>query len=283
SYELGFVEDPALVTSHVISLTGLTPATLYDFLASSVDVGGIGADTGNQEVITRVADPSGVVSDDFDMPNLDITHWTYINPLDDAKVTVVGPGPDSAQVLLDVPAGIEHKVWYDGDRAPRIMQAVQDVDFEIEAKFESSLTEKYQIEGFIIEQDPGNFMRCDFYSDGVLNYIFSARFTDGSSARVWVNQIIPTAPTRYLRLTRTGDIWTLSYSIDGSNFTVVPIITESLAVTSAGVFVSNENDPAPAHTAVVDYFFSNATRVDPEDGTPGQDTLPPLMQLLEQT
>src|SRR5262249_50626514 len=69
SYELGFVEDPALVLSHTITLFGLDPDTLYDFMSSSVDGGGFAADSGNQQVETKVADPCGVVSDDFDQPN----------------------------------------------------------------------------------------------------------------------------------------------------------------------------------------------------------------------
>src|SRR5262249_8770559 len=80
SYELGFVEDPALALSHTVSLTGLDPDTLYDFMASSVDGGGFAADSGNQQVVTKVADPCGIVSDDFDQPNLDTTHWSYIDP-----------------------------------------------------------------------------------------------------------------------------------------------------------------------------------------------------------
>src|SRR5262245_53315769 len=51
-YELGFVEDPALVTSHSILLTGLTPSTLYHFRVTSVNAYGRSASSSDQTFTT---------------------------------------------------------------------------------------------------------------------------------------------------------------------------------------------------------------------------------------
>jgi hypothetical protein len=65
---------------------------------------------------------------------------------------------------------------------------------------------------------------------------------------------------------RTGDQWTAQYSYDGSNWVTAKTFSHRLAVSSVGVFASN-NNPNPAYTAVVDYFFNTGSPVIPEDTT----------------
>ncbi len=61
-----------------------------------------------------------------------------------------------------------------------LMQAVNDVDFELVAKFESLVSLQYQMQGFIIEQDAQNFLRFDVYGDGGANpRLFAAKFVNG--------------------------------------------------------------------------------------------------------
>ena len=68
--------------------------------------------------------------------------------------------------------------------------------------------------GFIIEQDAQNFLRFDVYSTGTNPHLFATRFVNG----------VPTALTNYpvsvsspvwLRVNRTGDVWSFDYSVDG--------------------------------------------------------------------
>ncbi len=59
------------------------------------------------------------------------------------------------------------------------MQTASDTDFETEVKFESGVSEKYQLQGLLVEESAGTFLRFDFYSDGNSTRIFAASFTDG--------------------------------------------------------------------------------------------------------
>ena len=56
------------------------------------------------------------------------------------------------QVRLAVPSGHAHDVWTAGDQAPRIMQAVADTDFAVEVKFDSVVSQQFQLQGLIVEQ-----------------------------------------------------------------------------------------------------------------------------------
>jgi regulation of enolase protein 1 (concanavalin A-like superfamily) len=211
-------------------------------------------------VITVQAN-SGVVSDDFNMCTLGSGVWTLVDPVGDASLSLNG-----TQALLSVPAGVNHDVWTVGNRAPRLMQAAADEDFEVEVKFESTLDARYQLQGILVEQDDNNFLRFDFYSDGSRTRMFAAKFVNGSPSTI-ANTVIGATgiSPQYMRVTRVGDQWTQAYSLDGVNWTVVVDgYTHALGVTGVGVFVGNAGSN-PAHTGVIDYFFNTASPIVPED------------------
>ncbi len=201
-------------------------------------------------------------SDDFDSATLDTDLWDIIDPQGDGTVSVVGAGTSNARLLLSVPEGTAHDPWV-VNTSLRVMQPATDEDFEIEVKFESLPTEKFQSQGLLVEQDAGHFIRFDLYSDGISLLVFSAVFADGSPI-TQLNQAITASSIQYLRLTRTGDVWTEHYSLDGQSWTTVASFTQSLQVSSVGVFAGNF-DPSPAYTAVVDYFFETSSPIEPED------------------
>ncbi len=222
---------------------------------------------------------SAPASDDFNAFNLNTGLWTFIDPIGDATLIMTGANTQDAWVSISVPAGTDHDVWTDGNRAPRIMQPADDTDFEIEIKFESPVTEAYQIQGVLVEQDSDNFLRFDFYSDGADTKIFAASFTGGSSSIKIDTDITATdvAPL-FMRVTRAGDQWTQSYAYDGTNWTASISFTQPMTVTQVGAFVGNAMDAdSPAHTGYIDYFFNTASPVDPEDGGTVVDDTPPLI------
>ena len=206
---------------------------------------------------------SGIVSDDFNAPTLD-GMWTFQDPVGDGGYELVGAGTENAHLRLSVPAGTDHDVWTGGNRAVRVMQPAANDDFEIEVKFESQPTQRFQMQGLLVEQDPQNFLRLDVYSDGSALWLFAARFVGGVPTTLR-NQALAAAPTLYLRLTRQGDAWTPQYSYDGVSWIGVSGFTHALAVSSVGVFAGNAGNN-PAFTAVVDYFFNTAAPIVPEDG-----------------
>ncbi|MGE3166570.1 MAG: DUF1349 domain-containing protein [Planctomycetota bacterium] len=267
SLEAGAVSDPTFVTAHSITLTGLQPNTLYSFEVYSEEPSGNSAVVSGQTFMTTLAPTSGIVSDDFNSCDLDGNLWTVINPLGDATFEVVGVGGDDARIQISVPGGVAHDVWTSGNMAPRIMQAANDTDFEVEVKYDSPLGGKFTMQGLLIEQDAMNFLRFDYYSNGPETKIFAASFTNGAVSVKQNATLALTAPF-YMAIGRQGDVFTQYFSTDGSNWTVSTSFTRDMVVNAVGVFVGNggTGTSPPAFTGQIDYFFNSDDPVLPEDG-----------------
>lgn len=211
------------------------------------------------------------VSDDFDAPNLNTKLWTFVSPRDDTSLSMNG-----GQLSIAVPGNTSHDAWTDGIYTPRIMQSVDNTDFELEIKFASQPSKKYQQQGIMIQQDNDNFMRFEFYHDGAKLHAYVASFAQRSPT-VQVDDLITGGTTMYMRVKRTGDQWTQSYSYDGTTWVSETAFAHSLNVSQIGVYVGNSDPTAPAYTGVIDYFFNTASPIVPEDGKVAPDTLPPLI------
>ena len=129
----------------------------------------------------------------------------------------MGAGTPDAQLLLSVPAGTTHDAW-SNNTTLRVMQPAADEDFEIEVKFESEPTQRYQSQGLLVQQNASSYVRFDVYSDGSSLRAFAATFANGTPT-VRVNSAIAAGPTTYLRLGRSGNQWTARYSYDGVSWT----------------------------------------------------------------
>lgn len=253
-----FVSDDQLKTTHSITLGGLVPETLYHYQIVAEDAAGNVTLSGDLTFTTSATASSGIVSDDFSGPNLDTLVWTFVNPLDDASVVMTG---NQAQIVIPA-TGLVHDVWTNQNFVPRLMQAVEDTDFEVEAKFESALTEGFQSQGILIEQDPNHLIRVEFHHFGGRTNIFVATIF-GSSATTRIFQSLALSAPMHLRVARSFSTWTITHSLDGVNFTTATTFTQSMTVNAVGVFAGNGADTP--HTAVVDYFFDTASPIDPED------------------
>ena len=220
-------------------------------------------------------------SDDFNATSLD-PRWTLVDPVGGGSALLNG-----TNAILSVPGGIDHDVWAAGNRSVRIMQAAVDENFELEVKFESIPTARYQLEGLIVEASPGNYLRLDYFHDGGALRLFAASFANNSptiryndAAAVGWND----TSTLYMRVRQQGDQWTQSYSYDGSTWTTAANFSYALGVTQVGVFAANGlGGSSPAFTASVDYFFNTASPVDPEDADFALDTTAPLISRIRNT
>ena len=223
--------------------------------------------------------PQQIVSDDFSAPALNTSLWTPIKPLlDSSTFDVSGSGTKDALLSIAVIGGKKHDIWGGVNDAPRIMQNVGDIDFEIEAKFQSPMDSKSQMMGVLVQQDINKYIRFDFDSDGVKTVIYAITFADATFANR--TQIIrtsanigsnPSPVPLYMRVKRAGDQWTQSYSTDGINWNTSIIFTFGMNVTSVGPFAGNSNYLAintPPHNALIDYFFNTNSRIVPEDAPP---------------
>ena len=214
----------------------------------------------DRTVKAQFTDPNAQtpVSDDFNGCELNPSLWTFVNPLNDSSVAMTG-----GHAEISVPSGVTHDLWTSGRNAPRIMQYVDDGDFEFLVKFDSTMSLKNQAQGILVEGDAQNYLRYNFLHDGSSYKIQAYTFTGGAQTqRVNVN-ITMSAPM-YLRVKRIGDVWNLTYSSNGSTWSFGAGFTYALNVTAAGVYAGNSN-ANPAHVARVDYFFNAKSPVSPED------------------
>jgi len=259
SHEIGTAASSVWGTQHSVVLDGLTPATQYHYRIDVVDGSSNAAGTADATFVTVDQTAlSGFVSDDFNDCSVDPV-WNFVDPVGDGTVTL-----DGTRVEISVPGGVAHDVWTGGNMAPRLMQPVANTDFTYVAKFDSTVLARYQMQGFIIEQDAQNFLRFDVYGSGSGQFLYAAQFV-GGAATARANVPVAIGGPVWLSVTRSADEWTYAYSVDGESFTTVASFGLALDVASAGVFAGNTGSGAPAHTAVVDYVFDALDPILDED------------------
>ena len=197
------------------------------------------------------------ISDDFNQCELDTSLWQFVNPAGDATLSSTG-----TTVKISVPAGDGHSMWPTvNTNAPRIMQTTKNQDFTIDVKFKSIPSQKYQIEGLLVQQDSNNYLRFDIWSDGDALRMFAGGFVNGATQAK--STIVPTSgstlSTIYMRVSRVGDSWDQTYSFDGVTWQGPQGFVQALTVNSTGIFAANEPATgAPAWTLEVDYFHNAA-------------------------
>ncbi len=242
--------DSAQTTTHSLTLTGLNPNTDYHYQIKSADRDNNTASSDDRVLTTNSSSgsQSGMVSDDFN-GNIDSNIWTFYDPVGDSTLSTTG-----TQAAIFVPAGSNHDLWKNKLFAPRIRQAANNTDFEVEVKFDSSMSAKYQGNGITVEQDLTNLLRFDFYTDGSVTRIFSASFVNGIPSNR-IQSVITSGTPLYMRVKRMGDQWTTSYSNDGVSWTAAGVYTHKLTATSVALFGGNAGSNPPSHKALIDYFM----------------------------
>ncbi len=207
----------------------------------------------------------GVVSDNLDEPALNTSLWAIENPLGDGTVVMTGTGAN-----LNVPMGKSHDLWTSGANAVRIMQPVSNSDFSVDVRFQSAVEIGNQDEGILVEQDGTDFLRFDVLFSGTAGPELFAAGISGGKATKFVNTKISLARgPLWLRLSRSGDVWTGSWSSNGASFTAAPNFTFDLNAAKIGPYGGNSNTTAsnsPGFTAVVDYFFATSDPIANQDG-----------------
>lgn len=256
-------------------LLGAAPAPGWTFAGWSGDASGtvplvtVVADHHLEVTATFVPDPGGppvqaLVSDDFRTGALG-EHWTVHDPRGDGSVAVTGAGTADARLALSVPAGVNHEPWVP-NTSLHAMQTIDDVDFGVEAKFDSIPAVAFQEEGVLVREDDGNYLRFDLHHDGTTLRALAARVDDGVPAVV-SNVAVPGGSALWVRVERTGDTFSFQTSTDGTTWATRATVVLDLEVHEVGVFAGNfgPGTSAPAWTALVDYVFDTAAPLVPED------------------
>ncbi|MCU1260338.1 MAG: hypothetical protein JWO80_3223 [Bryobacterales bacterium] len=258
----GVTSNSSLVTSHSLSLSGLSCGTLYNYKVTSADSGGNSASSPNGTFNTVSCGGAGVPqSDNFDSSSLNTSLWTFVNPAG-GSYSLSG-----THLLLSVPAGSIHDPTATGtDNAVRMMQTIGNVDFDVFVKLDSIPAAQYSNEGILVEQDGNNFLRFELYSDGASTYLYGAAIIAGAQTTQVNTPIAAGAASFWLRIKRTGNSWTESWSTDGNTYITGVTFTQSLTAGRIGPFVANfANTPSssPGFTASIDYFFNAANPLAP--------------------
>ena len=211
-------------------------------------------------------------SDDFHGAQLDTSVWTLIRPQAAQQAWT-----DGTNFHASVPAGVSSDLYTDALLAPRLIQGAPDSDFEIETKIDAVPSQSVQFSGLIAQQDARNFVRADVYRSGAQTRLFAGTIIGSKGAGKLDVAISPVPSSVYLRLARAGNVWTVKWSSDGTNWTTAGTFTHSMQVTGVGMHTaSTGSTPAsvPAYTSSFDYFFNTAAPISPEDDGPTPDTAP---------
>jgi regulation of enolase protein 1 (concanavalin A-like superfamily) len=227
---------------------------------------------------------SNLVSDDF-CDNVLNPIWTFNDPLPDGvgpfeagNYALTGSGTSDALLEITVPGDTSHEMWTSGIKAPHVVQASNNSDFEIEVKMESSVNvPQFAEQGILIKQDDNHFLRFEFYSTTANTNILAAILEPG--ATIVVNSaigVVDIAPL-YMRVKREGDEWTQSYSFDGVTWVSTGSFTHVMTVSGVGLYSGN-SDSNPAHTAKFDYFKNLADPILNEDSCIAQQ--PPVLAAI---
>ena len=208
-----------------------------------------------------------MASDDFSGQNLD-SEWLLPGPTG----TSASLGVDGDEKYLELTTSSGDHNAYDANNTARAMRQIADTDFEYDAKFLTQPTEKYEMQGILVEQDANNWIRFDTYSDGTRLWAYAAVTVNGNTSQV-IKVQVPTGSAPYLRVNRTGDVWTFSYSTDGATWVTAGSFTYAMTVSAIGVFAGSTSS-ANGYTAQVDYLQDNSDPILQEDGVTASNTPP---------
>ena len=231
--------------------------------------------------------PPAFHSDDFNAPNLDTDLWTLIDPVGDGSIAIVGAGMGDAHLLLTVPGGTDHDPARK-NRSLWVMQAAENVDFEIEVKFDSLPEERFQLQGILVQANDKNWMRFGVYHDGEALWADAAVERNGK----YKNRLKLQLPTLsgdsvYLQVKRSGKRWDFAFSEDGASWQEVGGLSNQIKVSSVGVYAGNRaakknSSTAPAHTVSVDYVFNPEEPLVREDNLRNKADRAPLIHGIQE-
>jgi len=228
-YELGSVVDSTLVTSHAITIPGLSPSTWYYTKIESINSSGAVSTLVRNPILTNSL--SGVVSDVFATSTVQ-SLWTFVDPLSNCSRAIVG-----GALRISIPAGTNHDYFTGALNAPRLRQASANTNFDLQTYIGSTPSLANQSLGFLIEQDANVAVRFSFGYNGTANprHFYCASFTGGAATtRYNSNSAVQTFPV-YLRLRRVGNDFTAYRSNDGFNWTALVTFTFAMTVNFVGL------------------------------------------------
>ena len=109
------------------------------------------------------------------------------------------------------------------------MQTIANANLSVDAKFDSSVTQQFQEQGVVVEQDSTHYI----YAAIVQNFFqtaFVVKTVSGATVTTNANVEIYNKPSIILRVARFGNSWTFGYSYDGLRWTAAAAATTTMTV-----------------------------------------------------
>ncbi|WBB55102.1 ThuA domain-containing protein [Verrucosispora sp. WMMD573] len=202
-------------------------------------------------------EPPGPVdpSDEFTGDALDKCRWNAIVREDPTAYQI-----SDGSLRVDVPNG---DIYGTDNTGPTnfILQNAPSGDWTLETKVDGSLLdEQYQQAGLIVYADDDNYLKFDYIVDNQAGQTVTRRIEFRSEIDGVVQNPQPGAESLtesvwHLRLARSGDTFTASYSTDGTTWTALTELTNAAvgATPKVGLFTLGGNQTA-SKAASFDYF-----------------------------
>lgn len=189
------------------------------------------------------------IDNEFDVDKLE---WNFVAPRGDSTYNIAG-----GNLTINVPQGDLDHDPFTQLYAPRYVTDLSKFDdpnnWTVETKILSGVSQRFQIQGIILENDPLNFVRCEVFSDGsgTVGYLQTTinGSPNGLTYQPFPNGIAPI----FITVKNENGMIKLSVSDgvisrDNSLFFNPPI-------NFIGVHAGNAvGAGSPAHTAVFEYF-----------------------------
>lgn len=244
---------------HVVKSTGLL------LLIIALSVAGI------------VMAAAAIQNDEFSGSSLNGSIWSMTHLEDGATIGVSG-----GALQVNVPANVSITFSNTNKKAPRVLQAITDDDFNVEVKFTSPMNvyQDDKIQGILVYDQGGDkWLRFDFNTDSNSLNTYTGYVDPGGVLthieNVSVIDTVGSAVPLYMRVQyiKSSGHWTFSYRIgDAGDFIVKKTFTEatafgasgfSFAPSHIGLFAGSTGDTNPGHLMTADYFRSVGQVVPP--------------------
>lgn len=246
---------------------------------SSISAGAVGMYVGDSgpspqgwtatvDYFHSIVDPQVAVTNDSFTGALNSGTWDFQN-LNGGTQSI-----DGTHALINAPEGASHDPnaigATTGDGAPTLLQnlaAGTDSNFSFDTKFDNPVTDQFQEQGVIVEQDASHYLHAEIQQNYFQTNLVVQTVSDST-----VTTITPVTlqgapgielynkPSITLRLSRAGDVWAFGYSYDGVRWTAAVAFNWNLDVAKVGAFAGNfGNTSSPSFTARIDSFVNTPT------------------------
>lgn len=263
--------DDTRTMQHSVTIDFLRCEAPYFFEPTSTS--DVGTTTGSVVNFTTQTCPS-LVSDDFHGGTELGPHWSVYDPVGDTLLSV-----SDTNAIVSIPAGVEHNLFPGENFATRLRQEAPVSDFSVDAKFESVLSNRFQMQGIVVEEDDTNYLRFEVHHDGTSVRSYMASIID-DVATTYHYGVLPAGTEQYVRVARVGNTWTMWHSVDGAIWNELGQMVVGLEASYVGPYIGatqSGNRLPPAFIGSIDYFFDTASPIVPEDGGGGADMTPPVV------